>query len=79
VKKAGSASAKSSKLIFETDDIIRAPTIIKAGAVAHPGTKPTIGAKKSETRNSIATTREVNPVFPPWGAYAGGIMSPFCQ
>ena len=54
---ASDISVKSSSLI---EPIIKTPTKISAGAVAAPGTMPTIDA-----RNSSDVTREVSPVRPP--------------
>jgi len=36
----------SAKSIFVTSFIMKSPTMIKAGAVAYPGTIPTIGTNK---------------------------------
>ena len=62
---AGIASARSSKSIFTTEDTIRNPTKISAGAVANPGIAVKIGAKRMATRNNRPVTTEARPVLAP--------------
>ena len=63
--KAGTASAKSSKLIFVTEPIIITPTRISTGAVAALGIDRKSGAKISATKKQIAVTNAVSPLRPP--------------
>ncbi|MMZ57673.1 hypothetical protein D1872_196160 [compost metagenome] len=65
VKKAGTTSVKSSKLMRVISVNMKAPTRMRAGAVAKGGTIATNGANRSAIRNKPATTRAVSPVFPP--------------
>ena len=65
MKKAGTASKKSSHRILPKDSIINIPTTIKAGAVAADGTIPIIGAIKIDKRNKTPTVTDVRPVLPP--------------
>ena len=65
VRNAGRASEKSVKLIFPTSCIMSAPTRMRGGAVAKPGTRPTSGAKISAMRKQTETVTAVSPVLPP--------------
>ena len=51
--------------MLRTDSIIKAPTIIKAGAVAALGMSPTNGVKNMDNKNSEPQTTAVRPVRPP--------------
>ena len=62
---AGTASVRSLKSICATEEIIRKPTKINAGAVAKPGIAVKIGAKKIARRNNTAVTTEARPVRAP--------------
>ena len=66
VRKAGTASVKSLKLMRATSLIMRAPTMIRAGAVAQGGTRLTRGEKIRDTAKRTATVTAVRPVRPPW-------------
>ena len=56
---------RSEKSTLITEDTIKNPTKIKAGAVAKPGIAVKIGAKKMEIRNKSPVTTDDNPVRPP--------------
>ena len=51
--------------MLKSEDIIKNPTITKAGAVANEGIAKKIGERNSATPNMIAVTKEVSPVLPP--------------
>ena len=59
------ASVKSLKSIFRTEDIIRKPTMIRAGAVAKEGMARKIGDRNRDSPKKIAATTDVRPVLPP--------------
>ena len=59
------ASVKSLKSIFRTEDIIRKPTMIRAGAVANDGMARKIGDRNRDSPKKIAATTDVRPVLPP--------------
>ena len=58
-------STGSSQAILLAGDIMKKPTMIKAGAVAADGIEPKRGAKKSDKIKRTATVRAVKPVLPP--------------
>ena len=62
---AGSASSMLSQGMLITGFIIKAPTMIKAGAVAAAGTIPIMGRKNRESRKQAEVTRLARPVLPP--------------
>ena len=62
----GRASEKSLQSTSLMLCIIKTPTMMRAGAVANPGTAATIGEKnKPNTRKQTATVKAVRPVLPP--------------
>src|SRR3712207_1772427 len=63
--KAGTKVFKSLKSKNCTFLNIYTPTIIRAGAVAYPGTTPTKGANTKDNTNRIAVTTDANPVLAP--------------
>src|SRR5690349_14813039 len=65
VQKAGTASVISSKGMFLISVNMRAPTIIKIGAVAKAGIMLINGVNKMLTKNNMATTSALRPVLPP--------------
>ena len=65
VKKAGTASDKSSHSISFILESIIIPTMIRIGATATVGTIARSGLKKLEIANKAATTSAVKPVRPP--------------
>ena len=64
-KKAGIPSLASEKSNLFTDCIIINPTMIRAGAVAKPGTAKKIGENNNAIAKKAAVTKDVNPVLPP--------------
>ena len=65
VKNAGTATSNSFQLISPKFDTIRAPTVIKAGAVTAGVTTANNGEKNSATKKNAAVTIAVNPERPP--------------
>ena len=65
VKKAGMAMRGSFQSMEETPVSMRAPTRIRAGAVAKSGMAPTIGAMKMAARKRMPVVMAVTPVRPP--------------
>src|SRR5690625_3116870 len=66
-KNAGIASAMFSHLMLTTARIIKAPTIIRAGAVMAdtPAKAVMRGVKNNDSKKPMATTTPVSPVRPP--------------
>ena len=56
---------KSEKSIFFILSIIKNPTIIRAGAVAHEGIAMNIGEKNNAAKNNNPVTTDANPVLAP--------------
>ena len=65
VKKAGTASDISVKFTRTTEDTMKRPTMIRAGAVAQAGIIRKSGAKNKAMANIMAVEKEVSPVLPP--------------
>src|SRR5260370_42476275 len=65
VTNAGNASVNSVQSTLAMDWVIRAPTRIKAGAVANAGMDAANGEQSMAARNSPATTTLLRPVRAP--------------
>lgn len=65
VRNAGKASSKLFHSILFIIEIIKKPTIIRAGAIAAAGMKYAKGTNNIPIRNRQETTIEVKPVLPP--------------
>ena len=65
VMKAGAASVKSDQATRAIDCVIKAPTTIRAEAVAHQGPAAASGEKNIAARKSAATGKLLSPVRAP--------------